>query len=304
VKWKKMGLIYGPQGDSGWARHSALQPTPLLRQADGVIRVFVGFRDDEGVGRVGFIDLSARNPSEVLRVSDQPALDIGLPGTFDEDGVVPCAIVERDGRFYLYYAGYQQGRKVKFCAYGGLAISDDGGNTFVRYSKTPISDRTDTELYFRVAHSVMHDAGVWKIWYGAGSAYLHKGGQQLPSYNIKYVESPDGLSFGEGSVVIDLQHANEYRVGRPYVIKDDGKFKMFYSVGTTDKLFRLGYAESPDGVNWKRMDDRISLNVSDSGWDSEMIAYPSIVKYAGSTYLFYNGNDYGRDGFGYAVLEE
>jgi predicted GH43/DUF377 family glycosyl hydrolase len=300
-----MGLIYGPKGESDWARHSALQPTPFLRRKEGMIRVFVGFRDDEGVGRVGFVDLDAGNPSQVLRVSKRPALDIGMPGTFDENGVVPCAIVERDRRLFLYYAGYQLGHKVKFCAYGGLAISDDGGETFVRYSKAPISDRTDTELYFRVAHSVMKDAGVWKIWYGAGSVYTMKDGKQLPSYNIKYVESQDGINYdGEGRVVLDIHGPNEYRVGRPYIIKEDDHFRMFYAVGTTDKLFRLGYAESPDGINWERMDEKVGIDVSEDGWDSEMISYPSIVKYEEQTYLFYNGNNYGREGFGYAVLEE
>jgi hypothetical protein len=305
VKWKKMGLIYGPSGDVAWARHSALQPTPWLRQEDDVIRVFVGFRDDNGVGRVGFVDLNATNPSEVLQVAERPSLDIGLPGTFDEHGVVPCAIVKRDQQLYLYYAGYQKGRDIKFCAYGGLAISDDGGESFIRFSQVPISDRTDTELYFRVAHSVIEDEGKWKIWYGAGSTFLQNGGKQLPSYNIKYVESQDGITFGgEGQVAIDMQHQNEYRVGRPYVIRENGTFRMFYGVGTTDKLYRLGYAESSNGVNWKRLDHLIGLDVSETGWDSEMIGYPSVVKYAEKTYLFYNGNDYGRQGFGYATLEE
>ena len=303
MKWRKMGLIYGPKGDSTWAQNSALQPTPLLI-AEKVIRVFIGIRDAAGVSRVGFVDLDAAEPAKVLRVTEAPVLDIGLPGTFDENGVVPCAIVARDNQLYLYYAGYQLGHKVKFCAYGGLAISDDLGETFTRYSKVPISDRTDTELYFRVAHSVMQDEGRWRIWYGAGAAYTEQNGKQLPNYNIRYVESKDGIHFdGRGRVVLDVSGPDEYRLGRPYVIKEDGKFKMFYAVGTTEKLFRLGYAESLDGVNWRRLDAELGIDVSESGWDSQMISYPSIIKYRRVTYLFYNGNDYGRAGFGYAVLE-
>src|SRR5450756_689296 len=122
MRWLKKGLIYGPSEDSWWAQRWALQPTPLLR-ADGTIRVFAGFRTFEGVSRVGFVDVSAENPAEVLAVSREPVLDIGVPGAFDENGVVPCAVVERDGKLYLYYAGYQLGQKVKFVAYGGLAIS-------------------------------------------------------------------------------------------------------------------------------------------------------------------------------------
>ena len=92
MKWIKKGLIYGPDGNSSWAQRWALQPTPFLR-ADGVIRVFVGLRTRKGVSRVGFVDVSADNPAEVIGCSREPALDIGVPGAFDENGVVPCAVV-------------------------------------------------------------------------------------------------------------------------------------------------------------------------------------------------------------------
>ena len=99
MKWLKKGLIYGPDGSSPWAKHSALQPTTYLLN-DKVIRVYVGFRDSHGISRVGFVDLDSMNPSKVLYVSKRPALDIGLPGTFDDNGVVPCAVVERKEGLY------------------------------------------------------------------------------------------------------------------------------------------------------------------------------------------------------------
>jgi predicted GH43/DUF377 family glycosyl hydrolase len=303
MKWTKRGLIYGPAGDSSWAQAWALQPTPLLRP-DGTIRVFTGFRTLEGVSRVGFVDLSAADPSRVLRVSERPALDTGRPGAFDENGVVPCAVVERDGALYLYYAGYQLGQKVKFYVFGGLAISHDGGETFRRHSEAPICDRRDGELFFRVIHSIMFEGGRWRVWYGGGDSYEMEGGRQLPVYNIRYTESADGLNFaGEYRVCVDMERDDEYRVGRPYVIKDGGLYRMFYSAGTKQGGYRLAYAESSDGHNWTRKDDEVGITLSESGWDSETQAYPAIVRYGEQTYLFYNGNDYGREGFGYAVLE-
>src|SRR3954462_6879116 len=129
MRWAKKGLIYGPTGVRLWARPSALQPTPYLKR-EGVVRIFAGFRDCAGVSRVGFVDLDAANPSTIMQVSEEPVLDIGEPGAFDENGVVPCAIVERDGKLLLFYAGYQLGQKVKFYAFSGLAVSDDGGESF------------------------------------------------------------------------------------------------------------------------------------------------------------------------------
>jgi predicted GH43/DUF377 family glycosyl hydrolase len=305
VRWVKQGMIYGPDGSLAWARHTALQPTPLLT-ADGRFRVFVGMRDEGGVSRVGFVDVDAANPSRVLRVSERPALDVGVPGAFDENGVVPCAVVERDGRLYLYYAGYQLGRKVRFYVFGGLAVSDDGGETFRRWSRVPVCDRTDRELLFRVIHSIMHEGGRWRVWYGGGSEFTTDAerGYQLPNYNIRYAESPDGFGLPEEfRVCVDTGGEDEYRVGRPYVIRHGGRYKMFYSAGTKSRGYRLAYAESADGVEWERRDSEIGIDVSGSGWDSEMQAYPSVVSHGGRTYLFYNGNDYGREGFGYAVLE-
>jgi hypothetical protein len=34
------------------------------------------------------------------------------------------------------------------------------------------------------------------------------------------------------------------------------------------------------------------------------LCYPSLLAYKDRTYMFYNGNDMGRDGFGYAVGAE
>jgi predicted GH43/DUF377 family glycosyl hydrolase len=302
MKWIKRGLIYGPGGDSWWAQRWALQPTPLLRP-DGIVRVFIGLRTLAGVSRVGFVDVSADNPSEVVGYSREPVLDIGEPGAFDENGVVPCAVVERNGQLYLYYAGYQLGQKVKFYVFGGLAVSTDSGTTFQRYSRVPICDRTDDELFFRVIHTMMPEGGRWRAWYGAGSEYSVQDGKQLPNYNIRYAEARDGIELSRDyRICIDTKNT-EYRVGRPYVIKHQGRYKMFYSAGTADLGYRLAYAESDDGISWERKDDEVGIDVSPSGWDSQMQAYPSVIMFKDKVYLFYNGNNYGEEGFGYAELE-
>ena len=304
MRWEKKGLIWGPDGSSDWARHSALQPTAILLH-DDVIRVFAGLRDDAGVGRVGFIDLDASDPSRVLRVSQKPALDIGRPGTFDENGVVCCAVVRREGRLYLYYAGYALGHKVRFVAYGGLAVSDDDGETFRRVQEVPITDRTDQDLLWRVIHCILHDGGRWRAWYGGGTHYVAYGDKTLPVYDIRYMESADGIEFPRrGSTVLTFDSEDEYRIGRPQVLKDGNLYRMFYAAATRDRGFRLGYAESADGDQWTRKDDEVGIDVTPGSWDSDMISYPNVLRVRDEVYLFYNGNDYGRHGFGYARLLE
>lgn len=304
MKWHKEDLIYCPSGKKGWDMHSALQPTPILLSGE-VIRIYVGFRDGTGVGRIGFVDVDAMNPSIVLKVSEKPVLDIGSPGSFDDNGVIPCAIILRDNRFFMYYAGYQLGHRVRFMAFGGLAISEDGGNSFARYSVVPVIERTEDELLFRVIHSILLEDGTWRAWYGGGSSFIKGKVKTLPVYNIRYIESSDGIHFqGRGQVCLDIQGGNEYRIGRPYVIKSKDIYKMFYCIATKQRGFRLGYAESNDGLSWTRKDSEIGIDISKNGWDSQMVCYPSIIEHQDHVYLFYNGNNYGETGFGYAVLEE
>ncbi len=300
MKWQKLGLVYGPDGSSDWARHSALQPTPIV--LGDRIRVFCGFRDDDGVSRAGFVDVAKDDPKKVLGASSDPVLDVGSFGTFDQHGVVPCAVIETNNELRMYYAGYLRGEKVRFRAFCGLAISKDQGASFARYSQVPVLDRTPEETLFRAIHSILRENGRWRIWYGGGSEFVLGKKKSLPVYNIRYMESEDGIHFPDhGDVAVDIL-PGEHRVGRPYVIHQDGKYRMFFGKGSESNAYQLAYAESADGYSWTRRDDQIGLTGGPSDWDSDMMAYPAVISSAGNTYMFYNGNDYGRAGFGCARL--
>jgi len=304
VKWIKKGLIFAPDGSKPWMRKYAFPPTPILRSND-VLRVFVAFCDENTVGRVGYVDLDPDNPSRVLGVSKKPVLDIGAPGAFDENGVVPTCVVRVGGQLRLYYVGYQLGYKLRYFQFQGLAMSEDNGDSFTRFSTTPIIDRSDSEMVNRTSAFVMHDEGVFKMWYVAGSTWTQGRDKPLPVYNMRYLESADGLTWGKrGEVCLDFKDEDEHALGRPWIIKEAGRYKMFFSSRTRSRGYRLGYAESSDGRSWTRKDGEVGLDVSASGWDSEMVAYTSLVKRGRNTFLFYNGTNCGQTGFGYAVLDE
>jgi sucrose-6-phosphate hydrolase SacC (GH32 family) len=304
MKWRKMGLVYAPDRSRSWSKKYAFPPTPYF-VADNVLRLYVAFCDENTVGRIGFVEVRADNPSQVLRVSPEPVLDIGTPGAFDENGVLPTCIVTVGKHLYLYYVGYQLGHKVRYFQFQGLAVSQDGGNSFTRSSKVPVIERSDKEMLNRTSAFVMLENGVFKMWYVGGSQWVNVNGKSLPRYNLRYLESPDGNTWGdEGRVCLDFHSPDEHAFGRPWVVKDGGRYRMFYSVRTHSKGYRLGYAESLDGLAWERNDAALGLNVSPAGWDSQMIAYSSLVRYRDAVYLFYNGNNCGETGFGYAVLEE
>lgn len=303
MKWIKKGLIYGPTGELSWAKHSALTPTPFLID-DKRIRVYAGFRDELGVSRIGFVDLDAEDPSIILDISPKPVLDIGAPGTFDDNGIILGDIVLYDDKLYMYYVGFQLVQKAKFLAFSGLAISKDGGVTFDRYSNAPILDRTDQEIYIRAIHSVIVGKNKWKIWYAADNGWQWINNVPYPRYHIKYLESKDGINFMETGKLCIETIGNEYRIGRPRVIVQENLYKMFYTKGTLSGDYIAGYAESDDGINWKRMDEKTGIGLSKNGWDSKALCYPSLLNYNDKVYMFYNGNDMGEAGFGYAILDK
>jgi len=301
MNWKKKGLIYEPPLDGSWRDNSALTPTAFLLN-DNVIRVYASLRDKSGVGRIGYVDVNASNPSEVLKVSGKPVLDIGRGGMFDDNGVILGDLIRVDDKIYMYYVGFQLVGKVKFLAYTGLAISSDNGETFERVSETPILDRKDEALYIRAIHSVLFENGKFKVWYATGNGWEVINGIKYPQYDINYIESDDGISFdGETTKCIQNNKDNlEYRIGRPRVYKDNRLYIMNFTYGTTDGRYKAGQASSQDGINWLRDDDELGIELSASGWDSKHLSYPSIIKAQGRIYMFYNGNDMGIHGFGYA----
>lgn len=303
MSWLKQGLIYCPDGSVPWAKQYAFPPTPLLIDQER-LRIFVSFCDENTVGRVGYVDVNANNPKEVLAVSQRPILDIGKPGRFDENGVVPTCVLPVGNRLYMYYVGYQIGQKVRYYQFEGLAISDDGGDTFERVQENPVIDRSDGEAVNRTSAFVMLEDGKFRMWYVAGSEWTTVNGKSLPIYNLRHIESEDGIRWpGQGSVCLDFKDKDEHALGRPWVFKEEGIYKIFFSSRTASLDYRIGYAESDDGLTWRRLDHLAGIDVSKTGWDSQMVAYASIFKGKKQTYMFYNGNYCGRTGFGYAVKE-
>lgn len=306
MKWIKKGLIYQPSNEGGWRHQFSICPTPYLIN-DRKLRIFVGFCDENNVGRTGYIDVNPDNLSEVLYVSEKPILDIGEAGCFDDNGAVSISLVEDNNLLYLYYIGFQLGVKVPYYMFCGVAISYDNGENFQKYSKSPVLDRVDDEVYARCGVNVIKDENKFKMWY-IGSykeGWTESNGKLKPLYMMKYTESDDGIHWNNPSVqCMNYMNDDEHGFGRPHVWKENAIYKMLYSIRTYSRGYYLGYAESADGIKWDRKDKQVGIDLSSDGWDSENLSYSHLWRYKGKTYMFYNGNGCGKTGFGYAELVE
>ena len=281
-------------------------PIPMDRPSDGIVRVYVTFCDSGGIGRPGYMDLDRRTLA-VVRVSPRPLLDLGAPGTFDENGVLPTSVVAIDDRYHLmYYVGYELGTRIRYRMLTGVAISEDGGETFRRHSTVPVLERSPQELFFRCGTFVTRMDGRYRMWYIAGSGWVRIDGKDLPEYRIKQLDSEDGLVWGpEGNLALDITRDDEHGFGRPWVVRNEAGYRMYYSVRRKSfAAYRLGYAESSNGHDWIRKDEDIGLDVGPDDYDSRAIMYAAPLELGGRTYCFYNGNEFGRDGFAVAIRDD
>jgi predicted GH43/DUF377 family glycosyl hydrolase len=307
-KWIKKGLIYKPSGDLWWARSYATEPTVDLI-SDEVWRVYFGTRDEKNRNRICFVDVDARNPSKILRDTSEPILPLGKIGTFDDCGMMPSWILDYNNKKYLYYTAWNVRNTIPYHLSIGLAISEDGGDTFKRFSEGPLFSACRTEPYFSGTACVLIDSGLWKCWYTSCTGWEVIGATPEPRYHIKVAQSHDGIEWQrQGAVAIDYKSPDEGAVGRPSVLQEDSVFKMWFCYrGGTDyrtnlkTSYRIGYAESEDGIKWTRMDDCVGIDLSPKGWDSDMIEYPHVFEHGGKKHMFYCGNKFGMSGFGYAV---
>ncbi len=302
--WKKHGIIFTPNGFKPWAYSHASIPTPLRLSKD-IIRIFYTTRDRLGISRPAYVDVKADNPCEVLSFSQEPLLNIGEPGTFDENGILLCSVVEVGKQLYMYYSGFELGTQIRYRIMTGLAISDNNGQSFTRISRTPILERSDSELFFRGGAHVIYTPKGFKMWYVGGDRWLTLNNKQQPVYDIKYLESDDGINWPKnGYSVLKADKEDEFGFGRPYIHKIGKQYYLHYSIRckkTTN--YRLGLATSSDRLNWKRIDDKLNLHHSKKSFDSEQIMYATPILLNNSLYLFYNGNDFGRDGIALASCE-
>jgi len=306
VKWKKLGRIFCASGQNEFMVTGGRAPVPLHLR-DDVYRIYFSSYDVSGRGRIFSLELGVDKPDGIVNLVTQPIIDIGATGFFDDNGIIPSDVLRVGDAIYLYTIGFSIKNRLLFDAATGLAISSDGDRTFQKLNG-PVLDRGVDDPCFAASPTVMREGDGWRMWYVSCDHWLPRGNGFRHFYNIKHRRSQDGIYWEpRATVCIDYANEYEYAISRPSVIRDDrGGYRMWYSFRAQPDIetYRIGYAESADGLTWTRLDARAGIDVSDSGWDSEMICYPRVFEHQGRLHMLYNGNGYGKSGFGLAVLEE
>jgi len=298
MQWKKLGRVFCPDNEYAWmVSHAAnCVAWPLDEQR---FRIFFSTRDRENRASIGWVEIDIRKPLTVLAKSAEPVLTPGAVGAFDDSGVSLASVVGTEGAAFLYYTGWNLGVTVPWRNSIGLAVSRDALH-FERFSPAPVLDRNRVDPYSLSYPFVMREPNQWRMWYGSN---LRWGPHQSDmDHVIKYATGNGAAEWHPtGEVCIGIETPGEYAFSRPCVVRDGSLWRMWYSF--RGEAYRIGYAESHNGVQWTRRDAEAGIDVAESGWDSESIEYPWVFDHHGSRYMLYNGNRYGLTGFGLAVLE-
>jgi hypothetical protein len=309
MKWLKKGNLFSPNTSLINMQHYGILPTPEYIESENIIRIYFASTCAKKIGRIFYLDFNANDMA--LLNTPQLLLSEGQPGNFDDSGVNPSCMVYINGNKHLFYIGYQRSTRVPYLLFAGTASFESLATKnlkLIRHQSTPLLERTNDEPCIRSATTVLFYQNKYLMWYVGASHWeqikygLFKD-KMMPNYVIKFAISSDGLHYEtQPGVAINYENEHEFGFGRPWVIFENNIFKMWYSVRRRDKTYRIGYAESKDAINWIRKDNEVGIDVSENGWDSEMICYPAVISIKSKTYLFYNGNNNGESGFGYAEL--
>lgn len=293
----------------------AFAQAPAALVCDDIVRMYFSCRpapdaDGQYVSYSAFVDLDRRDLFSVRRVADEPILPLGDIGTFDEFGVYPVSVIRSGSDIRAYYAGWTRCRSVPFNTAIGCAVSSDGGCRFKRLGPGPIISYTPDEPFVMSGPKVRRFGGTWYLFYIAGCSWKTVNGRAEPVYRIRMATSSDGLSWAKvGRDLIPPRIEADEAQASPDVFEADGRYHMHFcyrhSEGyrSRERGYRIGYAWSTDLLHWTRDDARCGIDVSEEGWDSEMISYPHVFEIDGRVYLAYLGNGVGREGFGLAALE-
>lgn len=317
MKWRKLGRIFDPgqfrlpHGCTGFAQ------APQTLVFDDFVRIYFStrFREPDGkyLSHVAYVDMK-KNLRDVIGVSTHTVIPLGKLGCFDEHGIFPMNIVRHGKEIYGYTSGVN--RRVSVPADGaiGLAVSRDDGFTFQRLGDGPVLAPSLHEPCIVVDPFVKIVDGVFHMWYVFGLGWKRAVSDAAPDrvYKIGHATSPDGVRWTkeEARRIIGNRLGDDECQALPTVITLGSRHHMFFCYRQTfdfrtnrDRAYRIGHAWSDDLIDWVRDDEDMALDVTPGDWDGDMLCYPHAFACDGQTYMLYNGNEFGRHGFGLAVLE-
>jgi hypothetical protein len=257
-----------------------------------------------------WIEVDPKNPSNILDKSNNPILELGTPGSFDVDGVMPTDVINLNGIKYMYYIGWTQRIDVPYHNTIGLATSTDNGNSWKKISKGPIFGTSNVEIGYTGTIDIIQKDDIFYGYYLSCREWKEFNGKMEPIYDIKIATSKNGIDWNPLNISAIPLKDGEGGISKASVLKKNDMYYMWYSTRmesdyreTPNRSYRIKCSISYDLINWKES-ELFGLDVdTNSNWDNIMVEYPEVFEYDNNIHILYNGNKFGQTGIGYARLK-
>ena len=300
-KWVKIGKIFDFQAINDFLVTHASNPMAVHLEKD-IYRVFFSGRNIDNKSSVGFVDIDIIR-HKVISICKEESFRVSndFEGFFSHGVSIGNLYSVGSHNYVLFMAWQIRGNNHWRGDIGRVELSNCKKILFL-VEKKPFLTVDDEDLVSLSYPWVMYDEGIYKMWYGSTVTWDSINGEMV--HVIKYATSDDGEIWFKHGIAIPYELGIAQAFSRPTVIKDHDGYHMWFSYRSgTGQKYRIGYAHSIDGSIWDRKSSS-GIVVSTAGWDSEMICYPYVFDHKDNRYMLYNGNDYGKTGFGLAILEE
>jgi hypothetical protein len=300
MRWRKLGLLYRPGGRHPKLLTHAANPLPIALGGD-VYRVFYSGRDSEDRSSVGCVDVDLAR-RRVIVAHGRPAFEHGAPGSYYSHGVSIGNCYEARGTRYMLFMGWQRpqdghwrGDIGRLVVGADLSLACDGAQPLIG---ADASDPVSLSYPW-----VEREGAGYRMWYGSTRTWDAGNGEML--HVINSATSADGDRWSRHGLAVPYVMGRAQAFARPSVLaRPDGGYDMWFSYrGAGGGRYRIGYASCTATGPWTLRIDEAGIDVSPGEWDGEMIEYPFVFDHAGERYMLYNGDGFGRTGFGVAVQE-
>ena len=311
---EKLGLILDVARVHGKRDGIVFAQGPKALLFEEFTRVYYSCRKPPNNGQykseVRYVDFS-KDFSKILSVSNDEVVAEPDLGSFDEHGVFPLDVVRVGSELVGYSGGWSRRSSVSIDMSIGQLKSHDDGNTFQREGPGPVLTKSVDEPFLVGDPSVASVDGLLHMFYIRGTQWTAvSNGEPERTYLIAHRVSLDGRSWtraaGSGPFPIEPKSRWEAQA-MPSLVKVSDVWFMFFSFRETfdfrtnkENAYRLGLAYSHDLNSWTRLDD--DFESWRQNWDDAMMCYPNAHVRDEKVYVLYNGNEFGRHGFGGVVL--
>lgn len=316
MKLINRGKIFDPTEHDLPAMCQEYAQSPQALVAEDCVRVYFSTRardgNDKFLSHVAYVEFDLML-ERVLNVSDKQVISLGELGAFDEHGIFPFNVTSIGNELFAYTSGWSRRVSVSVETGIGIAKSKDGGKTFSRLGPGPVLTASLDEPFLVGDPFVKIYNNSFYMWYIFGTEWREydENGSPERIYKIGYAMSEDGIVWKRANtsqLVADSLGPDESQA-LPSVIFWKGQYHMFFCFRESydfrshaDRGYRLGYACSDDLLSWRRHDELLEAAMSYSDWDNGMQCYPNVFETNGRVFLLYNGNEFGKYGFGLAEI--